>query len=183
MYNPRQYDYDRDDVGDGCDNCPYNSNPDQTDTDSNGEGDACAVDIDGDGETCKQKIISITLRQYFYIFCFCAAFLSNLFPFMPGILNEKDNCPYVYNVDQRDTDLDGVGDMCDNCPLEHNPDQVCKSKHTHCCYPFASVLPGNNNPHSSPGLSFISPFQSKQASVVAEALSWHVKGGVNPVCS
>lgn len=50
MYNPRQYDYDRDDVGDRCDNCPYNSNPDQTDTDSNGEGDACAVDIDGDGE-------------------------------------------------------------------------------------------------------------------------------------
>ncbi|KAJ7984308.1 hypothetical protein DPEC_G00363380 [Dallia pectoralis] len=40
-----------------------------------------------------------------------------------GILNEKDNCPYVYKVDQRDTDLDGVGDMCDNCPLEHNPDQ------------------------------------------------------------
>lgn len=50
MYNPRQYDYDRDDVGDRCDNCPYNSNPDQTDTDNNGEGDACAVDIDGDGE-------------------------------------------------------------------------------------------------------------------------------------
>lgn len=53
MYNPRQYDYDRDDVGDRCDNCPYNSNPDQTDTDNNGEGDACAVDIDGDGEDCK----------------------------------------------------------------------------------------------------------------------------------
>lgn len=51
IYNPRQYDYDRDDVGDRCDNCPYNSNPDQTDTDNNGEGDACAVDIDGDGET------------------------------------------------------------------------------------------------------------------------------------
>ena len=50
VYNPRQYDYDRDDVGDRCDNCPYNSNPDQTDTDGNGEGDACAVDIDGDGE-------------------------------------------------------------------------------------------------------------------------------------
>uniref|UniRef100_A0A665VXZ7 Thrombospondin-1 n=1 Tax=Echeneis naucrates TaxID=173247 RepID=A0A665VXZ7_ECHNA len=41
-----------------------------------------------------------------------------------GILNENDNCPYVYNVDNRDTDGDGVGDHCDNCPLEHNPDQV-----------------------------------------------------------
>lgn len=36
-------------MGDRCDNCPYNHNPDQTDTDNNGEGDACAVDIDGDG--------------------------------------------------------------------------------------------------------------------------------------
>lgn len=45
-----------------------------------------------------------------------------------GILNEDDNCPYVYNVDQRDTDRDGVGDHCDNCPLEHNPDQVKMSR-------------------------------------------------------
>lgn len=56
VFNPRQYDYDRDDVGDRCDNCPYNSNPDQTDTDNNGEGDACAVDIDGDGEYWKLKL-------------------------------------------------------------------------------------------------------------------------------
>lgn len=46
-----------------------------------------------------------------------------------GILNENDNCPYVYNVDQRDTDHDGVGDHCDNCPLQHNPDQVSPSPH------------------------------------------------------
>lgn len=50
LYNPAQYDADRDDVGDLCDNCVFEANTDQTDTDSNGEGDACAVDIDGDGK-------------------------------------------------------------------------------------------------------------------------------------
>lgn len=30
----------------------------------------------------------------------------------------------MYNSDQKDTDMDGVGDQCDNCPMLHNPDQV-----------------------------------------------------------
>lgn len=54
MYNPAQYDADRDDVGDRCDNCVFEANTDQTDTDNNGEGDACAVDIDGDGKQSLQ---------------------------------------------------------------------------------------------------------------------------------
>lgn len=64
--------------------------------------------------------------------------------FSAGILNERDNCQYVYNVDQRDTDMDGVGDQCDNCPLEHNPDQVCgllsKSFSEGLEYPFSRPL-------------------------------------------
>lgn len=47
-----------------------------------------------------------------------------LFVCVSEVLNEHDNCPYVYNNDQKDTDMDGVGDQCDNCPLLHNPDQV-----------------------------------------------------------
>jgi len=39
------------------------------------------------------------------------------------IPNRIDNCPTVFNPDQKDTDRDGKGDACDNCPMTANPGQ------------------------------------------------------------
>ena len=42
-----------------------------------------------------------------------------------GIADFFDNCPFVSNPDQNDTDTDtdGIPDACDNCPNHFNPDQ------------------------------------------------------------
>jgi hypothetical protein len=40
-----------------------------------------------------------------------------------GIADVADNCPYVYNPDQEDTDHDYIGNACDNCPNKCNTDQ------------------------------------------------------------
>jgi RHS repeat-associated protein len=44
--------------------------------------------------------------------------------FPDGIGDACDNCPYVYNLTQADSDGDGIGDACDNCPTIPNPDQA-----------------------------------------------------------
>jgi hypothetical protein len=41
-----------------------------------------------------------------------------------GIRDPIDNCPDDYNPDQDDMDNDEIGDICDNCPNDPNPDQA-----------------------------------------------------------
>jgi len=76
-------------VGDQ-DNCPLNSNPDQTDTDSDVIGDVCDVcSLDPNNDQDKDNL--------------CA---------------NIDNCPVNSNPDQVNSDGDNFGDSCDICPTD-----------------------------------------------------------------
>jgi poly(hydroxyalkanoate) depolymerase family esterase len=81
-------DSDNDGIADSTDNCPNDSNTNQTDNDNDGIGNACdstpnggIVDTDND-----------------------------------GIADNTDNCPNDANADQTDNDNDGIGNVCDNTP-------------------------------------------------------------------
>jgi hypothetical protein len=115
-------DTDGDGLVDGCDNCPSDANPDQTDADSDGIGNVC--------DNCPNDANSDQLNTDFdLIGDACDPDDDN-----DGVEDGFDNCPFVYNPDQTDTNGDGIGDNCDwdgdgilddvdNCP-NANPDQA-----------------------------------------------------------
>ncbi|MEJ2333702.1 MAG: S8 family serine peptidase [Desulfobulbaceae bacterium] len=130
IYNPNQIDSDGDSLGNACDGCltdTLKTSPgicgcgiSDIDSDSDGTADCidqcdndpdkivvgicgCGVadiDTDGDGTAdCNDQ---------------CPNDLSNDAD-SDGVCDDIDNCPNTFNPNQKDSDKNGIGDICDSC--------------------------------------------------------------------
>lgn len=122
-------DSDGDGIPDVSDNCPFTFNPDQTDNNHNGIGDACDNDHDSDGfvdtyiepgDVITDQIPGNPQPDYDTD---KDGIPDRMDPDIDndGIPNDQDNCPYVYNFDQKDSVGDGVGDACRGATPQPGP--------------------------------------------------------------
>jgi hypothetical protein len=132
------YDSDFDGLADGCDNCPDSANENQADSDGDGNGNVCDLcpgyddnlDADGDGapddcDICPgyDDFVDTDGDGYPDGCDICPGYHDDLDVDGDTHADSCDNCPLVYNLDQADSDEDGIGDVCDYICGDANGDR------------------------------------------------------------
>ena len=87
--------------------------------DYNGDG-ICDYTIGCDGIDCPLSSDGIIIYECQFGYCVCINDYDSDY-----ICDEEDNCPFVLNYDQIDSDGDGIGDACDNS-VSINEDETHK---------------------------------------------------------
>ncbi len=142
-----QVDTDVDTIVDSEDNCPFDANTDQLNTDGDGFGDVCDSDKDNDGviDMVDSHPLNVLLCQDLDAdMCDdCAVGVDGFGPLIDAstsndgldtngdgicdvgdtdddgdtIPDGTDNCPLIANMDQTDSNDNGLGDACDPAEL------------------------------------------------------------------
>ena len=129
-------DRDGDGIVDALDNCPLTANPTQVDSDGDRMGDACDPDCAGttfsricrSGGGAGTSACSASCANNLGLINSCQWYITNSGSCSnvdddkdaDGVTDAVDDCPAIYNPPvvaggsaQRDTDHDGLGDVCD----------------------------------------------------------------------